>query len=46
VTYVFVLATQGTTGGTMQVLGTDLAPPFARGRSSPSGGPSHSWGRR
>jgi MFS family permease len=32
VTYVLVLATQGTTGGTMQVLGTDLAPPFARGR--------------
>ena len=32
VTYVLVLATQGTTGGVMQVLGTDLAPPFARGR--------------
>jgi MFS family permease len=32
VTYVLVLATQGTTGGSMQVLGTDLAPPFARGR--------------
>jgi len=32
VTYVLVQATQGTTGGTMQVLGTDLSPPFARGR--------------
>jgi MFS family permease len=32
VTYVLVLGTQGTTGGSMQVLGTDLAPPFARGR--------------
>jgi sugar phosphate permease len=32
VTYVLVLATQGTTGGVMQVLGSDLAPPFARGR--------------
>jgi MFS family permease len=32
VTYVLVLATQGTTGGSLQVLGTDLAPPFARGR--------------
>jgi len=31
-TYVLVQATQGTTGGTMQVLGTDLSPPFARGR--------------
>ncbi|MFN0072074.1 MAG: MFS transporter [Chloroflexota bacterium] len=30
--YVLVQATQGTTGGTMQVLGTDLSPPFARGR--------------
>ena len=29
VTYVLVLATQGTTGGVMQVLGTDLAPAFA-----------------
>lgn len=32
VAYVLMLATQGTAGGTMQVLGTDLAPPFARGR--------------
>jgi sugar phosphate permease len=32
VTYVLVQATQGTTGGTMQVLGTDLSPRFARGR--------------
>ena len=32
VTYVLVLATQGTIGGVMQVLGSDLAPPFARGR--------------
>jgi MFS family permease len=32
VTYVLVLTTQGTTGGVMQVLGTDLAPHFARGR--------------
>jgi len=30
--YVLTLATQGTTGGTMQVLGADLAPPFGRGR--------------
>jgi MFS family permease len=32
VTYVLVQATQGTTGGTMQVLGTDLSPPFGKGR--------------
>ena len=32
VTYVLVEVAQGTTGGTMQVLGTDLSPPFARGR--------------
>ena len=32
VSYVLVQATMGTTGGTMQVLGTDLAPRFARGR--------------
>jgi len=32
VCYVLTLATQGTTGGTMQVLGADLAPPFGRGR--------------
>jgi MFS family permease len=32
VTYVLVLATQGPIGGVMQVLGSDLAPPFARGR--------------
>jgi MFS family permease len=32
VTYVLVQATQGTTGGTMQVLGTDLSPRFGRGR--------------
>lgn len=30
--YVMVQATQGTTGGTMQVLGTDLSPAGARGR--------------
>jgi len=30
--YVLVQATQGTTGGTMQVLGTDLSPPFGKGR--------------
>jgi MFS family permease len=32
VTYVLVQATQGTTGGTMQVLGTDLSPRFGRGK--------------
>lgn len=32
VAYVLVQASQGTTGGTMQVLGTDLSPSFARGR--------------
>jgi MFS family permease len=32
VTYVMVEATQGTTGGTMQVLGTDLSPKFGRGK--------------
>jgi len=32
VTYVLVQATQGTTGGTMQVLGADLSPGVARGR--------------
>lgn len=32
VTYVLVQATMGTTGGTIQVLGVDLAPAFARGR--------------
>jgi MFS family permease len=32
VCYVLVQATQGMTGGTMQVLGTDLSPTFARGR--------------
>jgi MFS family permease len=32
VTYVLVQATQGTTGGTMQVLGADLSPAVARGR--------------
>jgi MFS family permease len=31
-TYVLVEATQGTTGGTMQVLGTDLSPRFGRGK--------------
>ncbi len=30
--YILVQMTQGTVGGTMQVLGTDLAPAFARGR--------------
>jgi MFS family permease len=30
--YVLVQASQGLTGGTMQVLGTDLSPSFARGR--------------
>jgi MFS family permease len=32
ITYVLVQATAGTTGGTIQVLGVDLAPSFARGR--------------
>jgi MFS family permease len=32
VTYVLVQATQGTTGGTMQVLGADLSPTMGRGR--------------
>jgi len=32
VCYVLVQASQGMTGGTMQVLGTDLSPTFARGR--------------
>lgn len=32
VAYVLVQATMGTTGGTIQVLGVDLAPSFARGR--------------
>jgi MFS family permease len=31
-TYVLVQATQGTTGGTMQVLGADLSPTISRGR--------------
>jgi MFS family permease len=30
--YVLVQSSQGLTGGTMQVLGTDLSPSFARGR--------------
>jgi sugar phosphate permease len=32
VTYVLVQATQGTTGGTMQVLGADLSPAVGRGK--------------
>jgi len=32
VTYVLVQATQGTTNGTMQVLGADLSPSVARGK--------------
>lgn len=30
--YVLVVASVGTVGGTMQVLGTDLSPPFSKGR--------------
>jgi sugar phosphate permease len=32
VTYALVQATQGTTGGTMQVLGADLSPTLGRGK--------------
>ena len=31
-TYILVQTAEGTTGGTMQVMGSDLAPSFARGR--------------